>query len=145
VRPQIDTLGERIATYNARYERIVAAVHASPLGLAHFHIPPIDERVRPVSDSLQVNLRGLSGDQIDAFLAHCKRRGMPVGLFGSADNARNFRNWQYSPIASDVARTEAMIAAAIDVRLPLSFEDADFDQMAQVMLAALEDTTGGDA
>ena len=69
---------------------------------------------------------------------------MPVGLFGSVDNARNFRNWQYSPIATDVEKTEAMIKAAIDVRLPLSFEDADFDQMGAVLLAALDDTLNGE-
>ena len=33
-----------------------------------------------------------------------------------------------------------MIAAAIDVRLPLSFETEDFDQMGKVLLAALSDT-----
>ena len=137
---QIDTLEDRIAVYNARYERIVSQLQGNDAGAAHFHIPPIDARVRPVCDSLQINLRGLTGEQVDAFLEHSKRRGMPVGLFGSADNARNFRNWQYSPIATDVDATEAMIAAAIDVRLPLSFEDEDFDDMGAVLLAALDDT-----
>ena len=65
---------------------------------------------------------------------------MPVGLFGSNDNARNFRNWQYSPIAKDVAYTESMIQAAIDVRLPLSFEQEDLDLMGDVLLAAMRDT-----
>ena len=37
---------------------------------------------------------------------------MPVGLFGSKDNARNFRNWQYAPIATECDATEAMIACA---------------------------------
>ena len=145
VRPQIDTLEERIAVYNTRYERIVSQLRADAVGAAHFHIPPIDARVRPVSDSLQINLRGLTGEQVQSFLANSKRRGMPVGLFGSADNARNFRNWQYSPIATDVDATEAMIAAAIDVRLPLQFEDEDFDAMGAVLLAALADTLADDS
>ena len=136
VRPQIDTLEDRIEAYNARYERICAQL----AGCEQFHIPPISERVRPVSDSLQVNLRGMTPAQIDAFLGHTKRRGMPVGLFGSKDNARNFRNWQYSDIATDVDFTESMIAAAIDVRLPLSFSDEDIDQMGAVLLAAADDT-----
>merc|ERR1719198_1105360 len=55
VRPQIDTLEERISIYNNRYEAIVAQLRAHPLGEAHFHIPEIDARVRPVSDSLQIN------------------------------------------------------------------------------------------
>ena len=37
---------------------------------------------------------------------------MPLSLFGSKDNARNFRNWQYSPIAKDVPNTEQLIAVA---------------------------------
>ena len=141
VRPQLENLEERIAQYNERYEAICAQL----AGCEHFHIPPIDPRVRPVSDSLQINLRGMSEAQIDDFLANTKRRGMPVGLFGSKDNARNFRNWQYSPIAVDVPFTESMIGAAIDVRMPASFVDADFEMMADVMLAALRDTLADDA
>lgn len=136
VRPQIDTLDERIAKYNSRYERIVSQLADEE----HFYIPPIDARVRPVSDSLQIHLRGLDKAGVERFLAACRNRGMPVGLFGSNDNARNFRNWQYSPIAKDVAYTESMIQAAIDVRLPLSFEQEDLDLMGDVLLAAMRDT-----
>jgi len=140
VRPQIDSLEQRIEEYNERYYRIVGQLADDAAGAKHFHIPPIDSRVRPVCDSLQINLRGLDVAGIDTFLGHCKARGMPVGLFGSVDNARNFRNWQYSPIAVDVDSTEAMIGAAIDVRLPLTFEQEDIDQMGAVLLAALHDT-----
>ena len=96
-------------------------------------------RVRPVCDSLQFNLLNFSDEQVDEFLASCKRRGMPVGLFGSKENARNFVNWKYSPNAEPLPRTAALIAAAIDVRLPLQFEDEDFDAMADVILAAIDD------
>lgn len=140
VRPQIDTLEDRIEVYNRRYDAIVEQLQSDQRAATHLYVPPIDDRVRPVCDSLQIHLRGLSATGVDSFLANCKRRGMPVGLFGSADNARNFRNWQYSPIATDVEHTEAMIKAAIDVRLPLSFEEADFEQMGAVLLAALDDT-----
>lgn len=142
VRPQIDSLEDRIQKYNDRYERIVDQLSTSATGATHFHIPAIDERVRPVSDSLQINLRGMSEEQIGSFLENSKARGMPVALFGSTDNARNFRNWQYSPIATGVDSTEAMIAAAVDVRLPLSFDQSDLDQMGLVLLAALDDTLG---
>jgi len=141
IRPQIDTLDERIAEYNRRYEMICEQL----AGNEHLHIPAIDARVRPVSDSLQINLRGMTAAQVEAFLGHTKARGMPVGLFGSTDNARNFRNWKYSPIAVDVEKTEAMIKAAVDVRLPLSFPDEDITQMGAVILAAVEDTMGSDS
>merc|ERR1719453_1533829 len=68
VRPQIETLEGRIHTYNTRYDAIVQQLQAAPRGAAHFHVPPIDGRVRPVCDSLQINLRGLSAMQITSFL-----------------------------------------------------------------------------
>jgi dTDP-4-amino-4,6-dideoxygalactose transaminase len=139
VRPQLDTLEERIQEYNRRYDMIVEQLAPAH---AHFHIPPIDARVRPVCDSLQINLRGMGEEDVSRFLEASKRRGLPVGLFGSKDNARNFRNWQYSPIATDVEFTERMIAAAIDVRLPLQFEGEEIKQIGRVLLAALDDTMG---
>lgn len=139
IRPQLATLEERAKIYNARYTRICSAL----AGCKHIHIPDILDRVSAVCDSLQFNLRGMTPAQVDGFLKHCKRRGMPVGLFGSEDNARNFRNWRYLPIATQVSRTQKMVSAAIDVRLPLSFEEEDFDQMAAVILASVEDAMSG--
>lgn len=138
VRPQIDNLEERIAKYNERYDRIVARLEESP----HMDVPPLDPRVRPVCDSLQFNLVGMNTEQVQTFLANCKRRGMPVGLFGSKDNARNFRNWQYSPVQTDeqLPVTARIIASAIDVRLPAVFDDEDFDMMADVLKAAAAET-----
>jgi len=136
IRPQLENLEERIEAYNTRYERICKQIS----GCEHFYVPPIDERVRPVSDSLQIHLRGMSAEMVQTFLQATKRRGMPVGLFGSTDNARNFRNWRYSEIATGVEHTEEMIKAAVDVRLPLSFAIEDIDQMGAVLLAAVEDT-----
>lgn len=135
IRPQLATIDERAKVYNARYARMCEALS----GCEHIHIPPILDRVSAISDSLQFNLRGMTKEHVAAFLTHSKLRGMPVGLFGSKDNARNFRNWAYSPIATSVGRTEEMIGAAIDVRLPLTFDDADFDTMAAVILASVED------
>lgn len=133
--PQIFTIEERVATYNRRYARIAEQLSASP----QIDVPPLSPRVRPVCDSIQFNLMGMSTEQVAAFLASSKRRGLPVGLFGAADNARNFRTWQYAPTDRELPRTEAMIAAAIDVRLPLSFDDDDFDLMSDVILAAVGD------
>ena len=135
VRPQIRSLDARIAQYNRRYAIICEALE----GCASIDIPAINPRVTPVSDSLQFNLQDMSPAQVDAFLAACKRRGMPVGLFGSKENARNYENWQYSPAAGPLPNTKRLIAAAIDVRLPAEFDDSDFPKMAAVILAAVDD------
>jgi len=135
VRPQIDNLEERVATYNTRYTRLVESLAECE----HIYVPPINSRVRPVCDSLQFHCRGMTSEQVGAFQAASKRRGLPIGCFGSADNARNVANWQYSPAAVGVDHTEAMIANAMDVRLPLTFDDEDIDQIGAVLLAAMDD------
>jgi len=138
IRPQIDDLEERVAKYNVRYARIVEQLSDSP----HIDVPPLDPRVRPVCDSLQFNLVDFNDEQVSLFLENCKRRGMPVGLFGSKQNARNFRNWQYSPTLTEdeLPNTARIIASAIDVRLPAVFDDEDFDQMAEVLKVAAAET-----
>ena len=54
IRPQIDNLEERVAAYNTRYARVVERL----AGCKYMSIPPYNERVRPVADSLQFNLLG---------------------------------------------------------------------------------------
>jgi len=135
VRPQIRTLEARVQKYNERYVDIVERLQ----GCEHIDVPAINSRVRPVCDSLQFNLKGMTREQVESFLAACKRRGMGVGLFGSLENARNYENWRYAPAAAPLPFTKQLIAAAIDVRLPAEFEDDDFAQMAAVLLAAVDD------
>ncbi len=139
VRPQIADIEYRIEEYNRRYERIVNALAPAA---EHFHIPDHLAKVRPVLDSLQINLVGVP---VAEFLAATKRRGLPVGLFGAADNARNHKCWKYAPTTVPLPRTDALISAAIDIRLPAVFADEDLDQMAKVLLAALDDVMNAPA
>jgi len=46
--------------------------------------------------------------------------------------------WQYAPASTELPATEKLISGAIDVRLPLSFDQTDLDMMADVLLAAVE-------
>jgi len=135
VRPQIDNLEERVAKYNVRYQKLVEQL----FGCSSIHVPGINPRVRPVCDSIQFNLVEFDASMVQSFLFHCKRRGMPVGLFGSKDNARNYKNWRYSPAAGHLPATESLLEVAIDVRLPAVFEDEDLEQMGRVLLAAVDD------
>jgi len=135
ITPAFKGLDERIERYNRRYTNIASQLDAS----AHISVPPVNERVRPVSDSIQFNLLGFKTEQVSGFLASCQRRGLSVGLFGSKDNARNFRNWRYSPAQMELPKTERLISCAIDVRLPETFTDDDINLIGDVILAAVDD------
>lgn len=134
IRPQIATLDERKATYNRRYRRVAAALDAHP----HVSVPRQLPEVGICGDSVQFNLGGVSPAQVRAFVAESAALGVPVEVFGAADNARNFVNWRFAEVAADCDASLAIIQYAVDLRLPLLFEEEDFDTMVDVVLYSLD-------
>merc|ERR1712157_646599 len=59
------------------------------------------EGARGVGDSLQFNLKGRNWEEAHAFTKECAKRGVPMEIFGAADNARNFKTWQFALPPSD--------------------------------------------
>jgi len=138
IRPQIKTLDERIEKYNARYAALAGRLEES-CG-AHLSIPVVTPEVsRMVHDSLQFNLdEKFSKAMTQQFLEECKAHGLPVELFGHRSNARNFVNWKFAPAEEPLPKTAKMLARSCDVRLPLMWDDEDFEVMAEVLTESLE-------
>ena len=135
LRPQIGTLEARVAEYNRRYRRVVARLREHPSVLVPDQLPD----VRICGDSVQFNLPGsLAPETLAAFVAGCKVRGVPMEIFGAADNARNFQNWKFAAAAEGCERSLQIIQYAADLRLPLTFEQADLDTAVDVVLFALD-------
>jgi hypothetical protein len=92
-----------------------------------------------VHDSFQFNLDPkFSSERIDVFLQQCHDHGLPVELFGHKSNARNFVNWGFAPAEDPLPMTADMLSRACDVRMPLMWDDDDFEDMANVLCEALE-------
>lgn len=138
VKPQIDTLDERTEKYNARYDELVRKVLAR-MG-EYVSVSPITPGVtRPVHDSLQFNLsEEFTDEDVELFLKECDAHGLPVECFGHKSNARNFVNWGFAPADVPLPQTAKMLKKACDVRLPLMWDDQDFDDMASVICESLE-------
>jgi len=138
IRPQVKTLDERVAIYNARYHKLATELRTRLPGL--ITIPDITPGVTmPVHDSLQFNLAPhITESQIDMFLSETHAHGLPVELFGAKSNARNFINWGFAPAEDPLPQTATMLARACDVRLPLLWDDKDFTTMANVIVESLE-------
>jgi len=140
--PQIFTLDERIATYNRRYATVKQELNKIP----QLTVPDQLEEVSPVYDSVQFNIKGISEAQLDAFTQGCAARGVPVEIFGAKTNARYFRNWKYTAKSQtqfdSLPKTEKIIQWAGDLRLPLQFEDSDFEIMTTAVREAMEDAVG---
>jgi dTDP-4-amino-4,6-dideoxygalactose transaminase len=136
IRPQLKTLDERIEKYNARYNKLTKVLEAR-VG-KYLTIPQNTPGMSPVHDSIQFNLdQSMTDEQVQMFLDECAAHGLPVELFGHHSNARNFVNWGFAPAEEPLPLTAKMLSRACDCRMPLMWDDSDFDKMADVIVESL--------
>lgn len=137
INPQMDTLEERIEKYNRRYYKLTEELE-SRLGDS-ISIPQLTPGcTRMVHDSIQFNLsQDITEEQTQAFIEECGKHGLPVELFGHKSNARNFVNWGFAPATDPLPRTAEMLSRACDCRMPLMWDDEDFEDMANVLVESL--------
>ncbi len=137
IRPQLKTLDERIEKYNARYNKLTKVLEER-VG-KYLTIPQNTPGMSPVHDSLQFNLaQSITDEQVQMFLDECATHGLAVELFGHKSNARNFVNWGFAPAEDPLPLTAKMLSRACDVRMPLMWDDKDFDDMADVLVESLK-------
>jgi dTDP-4-amino-4,6-dideoxygalactose transaminase len=137
IRPQLKTLDARIEKYNTRYNKLIATM-VERMG-DYLTIPVNTPGVTmPVHDSIQFNLsQDITDEQVQEFLTECADHGLAVELFGHKSNARNFVNWEFAPASDPLPMTAAMLSRACDCRMPLMWDDKDFEDMADVLCESL--------
>lgn len=138
VRPQIKTLEPRIEKYNKRYNDLAAKLEGA-VG-EHIYIPQLTPGVtRMVHDSIQFSLdEKFTPEMMQEFLKECGDHGLPVELFGNKSNARNFVNWGFAPAEDPLPETAEMLARACDCRMPLQWDDEDFEDLGNVIIESMQ-------
>ena len=138
IRPQIKTLEQRITEYNKRFDQLKAILNKNE----HIHVPEYLERASRVGDSVQFNLVGLSGDQVEEFLAEVKRRGVGMQIFGRMDNSRYYKNWKFSfDQVPELKQTDDVIGLACDLRIALDFDSNDIELLGTVVTNVIDEIT----
>jgi dTDP-4-amino-4,6-dideoxygalactose transaminase len=148
---QLTSLEERIKVSNAKYNLVVnnftSQVEAALGKKVDIYIPQLPKCVRPCFDSLQFVL-DVPVDVRDEFIAEAKSRGVPLGIFGAAGNARNFTAWRFLGDESVRAGIEAcsstakLVTMAYDVRIPPQFSVFDCEVIADVLTLSLKTALG---
>jgi ubiquinone/menaquinone biosynthesis C-methylase UbiE len=119
LRPQLENLENKISQGIQRYDQVVEIISS----VRNIYIPSPLSQVKRAPDSLQFNLLGLTSSQVDQFFEQTNERGIAIQIFGKSDNARYYKNWQYSfTEIPSLAKTESIICSACDLRLPSSFD-----------------------
>ena len=130
LRPQVALIDERIASYKEKYERIINIL--SPVD--HIHIPAPISCAENVGDSLQFNLIDFDESDVTKFIENAAEKGVIIQVFGRKNNARDFRNWQYSYENMPTCdKTAKLISFACDLRLPMSFTLEDIELIGSII------------
>ncbi len=130
LRPQIELIDERIASYKEKHERLISIL----TGVNHIHIPSAVDSAEHVGDSLQFNLVGFNKKNVNAFVKRADEKGVKIQVFGKEDNARDFRNWLYSfDETPKLGNTTKIISYACDLRLPMAFNMDDIDTIGAII------------
>ena len=132
LRPQLAVLDGTIAQWNARHDRVAAALAQHPtLRMAH---RPTQEHY--VGSSLQFRIPGLDGQAAAGFIGDLALRGVEVKWFGAAQPVAftsAHQSWRF--VAPQILpQTDRILATLFDMRLPLTFSLDDCDLIAAHIL-----------
>ncbi|WP_300271762.1 aminotransferase class I/II-fold pyridoxal phosphate-dependent enzyme [Halomonas sp.] len=144
LRPQLAELASRQRRWNALYRRLEAALA---------EMAPVETIPRParedfVGSSIQFRLPSLSHDAIARFIAGCEARGIPLKWYGKAqpeDYTSRYDSWGYLSATRPLPNADRILASLCDLRLPLTFDEGDCDDIVQLMGDAMDEATGGAA
>jgi dTDP-4-amino-4,6-dideoxygalactose transaminase len=131
LRPQLADLPAQIARWNALYRTVEEGLRNSP-GLRVIERPPQESIV---GSSIQFLLPGWAGERGRAFVAACAARGVELKWFGAAEPVAftsRYDSWRYAP-PQRLPRTDAILAGLVDMRLPLTFSEADCRLIADII------------
>lgn len=158
---KLPELQKKIPTYNQRISNVTAAIARTQIPLIddngrkynqnfstladiikdhdNVDIPDVEEGVYKIYDSAQFNLVGLTGEQIERFVALMKMEGIGISVFGiESDNARCYWNWEYIKDKHHLPETRDTLVAACDLKLPLYLETDDMTVIGQTLVRVLD-------
>lgn len=133
LRPQLRQLGARCAAWNARWRQVEAGLGGLP-GLTLIERPEAEEYVM---SSVQFLLLDWPEAAVREVVQRCAARGVELKWFGAAEPAgftSRYDSWRYAEVP-ELPRTDRVLRALLDLRLPLTFSLADCACIARIIRA----------
>ncbi|AWD20297.1 DegT/DnrJ/EryC1/StrS family aminotransferase [Fuscovulum blasticum] len=133
LRPQIAMLADRRARWAALYRGMEAGL----AGVPGLRLIPRPEEEAYMGSSFQFLLPDWEEPRIVAFLAGCVARGVELKWFGAGDPVAftsRYVHWRYAGEQS-CPQTDRVLRGLVDMRLPLTFSEADVAQIARIVRA----------
>lgn len=133
LRPQLRNLPTQVARWNDRYRALENGLRDAP-GLTLIERPQAEGFV---GSSFQFLTLDWSETVVQDLVARCTARGVELKWFGAAEPAgfiSRYDNWRYAP-APELPKSDRILAAILDMRVPLTFSLEDCAQIARIIRA----------
>lgn len=133
LRPQLRDLDRQVARWNDRYNALESGLRGTP-GLSVIERP---EQESFVGSSIQFLLNDWSPERIGEVVHRCAARGVELKWFGAEKPVgftSRYDSWRYASSAP-MPESDTVLAAILDMRVPLTFSLADCTQIARIIRA----------
>ena len=140
LRPQLARLAASCAAWTERYRAVEAGLAGTP-GLT---LVPRPEAEDFVGSSIQLLLLDWPDTAVRAVLDRCAARGVELKWFGAAEPqgfTSRYDSWRYGPVPA-LPRTDRILRAILDMRLPLTFGLDDCATIARILSAEISSAHG---
>lgn len=135
-RPQIAEIDEK----GRRYRTMYAYLQRELTAIGDLEFPRELSRETRIPDSIQFRLPGFDAEQMHAFIAHVRSRGVPLSGFADPNNARAFYNWRYlGSDMPDLPQTRQAIRNVCDMRLASTLGEAHLAYIVRAVHSAWQE------
>ncbi len=140
LRPQLAELESRRQRWNRLYRRLESGL----ADMTPVRTIPRGEKEDFVGSSIQFTLPSLAHQEIARFVSGCEARGIPLKWYGKAlpeDYTSRYDSWGYLAAPRFLPNADRILATLCDLRLPLTFDEGDCDDIVQLMGDAMDQAT----
>jgi dTDP-4-amino-4,6-dideoxygalactose transaminase len=140
LRPQITSLDENVARWNRRYNAVAAELTRSN----RIVLPARPEAEGMVGSSIQFRVPDLGEAGCREVVNRAGLRGVELKWFGNAEPegfTSAHRSWRYVD-PQQLPQTDRLLATLFDMRLPLTFSEADCSLIGQIIREEVGEVRG---
>ena len=138
LREQLRRLDDNCRRWNLLY----GALEAELRKVAGLRLPVRPQHEHYVGSSLQFSLPGFSEAEMRDVIARCAGRGVELKWFGEAEPrgfTSRFDSWRFIDDPADLPATRKILATLCDLRIPLTFDEADCTLIGEIIGDCVEE------
>ncbi len=136
LRPQLCDLATQAARWNERYRMMEEGL----TGVFGLTLTTRPDKEAFVASSFQFLLLDWADEAVNEVISRCAKRGVELKWFGGAEPAgftSRYDSWRYVE-AERMPKTDRILSAIVDVRLPLTFSLEDCSLIARIIRQEVE-------